>query len=77
MLGRRLFRIEAPIFAKYAGTLRAADAAALGNCLDVFEDFCVVTQSVREGIDVEVTVEPRATEQPTPGSARRDVVDVA
>lgn len=31
---------------------------ALGSCLDVFEDFCVVTQSVREGLQVDVTVEP-------------------
>ena len=30
----------------------------LGRCLDLFEDFCVVTQSVREGIDVQVSVEP-------------------
>lgn len=28
------------------------------RCLELFEDFCVVTQSVRSGIDVEVTVEP-------------------
>ena len=27
------------------------------RCLDIFEDFCVVTQSVRAGIDVEVRVE--------------------
>lgn len=27
-------------------------------CLDAFEDFCVVTQSVREGLDVQVKVEP-------------------
>jgi uncharacterized OsmC-like protein len=30
----------------------------LGRCLDLFEDFCIVTQSVRAGIDVDVTVEP-------------------
>ncbi len=28
------------------------------RCLELFEDFCVVTQSVRRGIDVEVAVEP-------------------
>ncbi|MDX1646209.1 MAG: OsmC family protein [Longimicrobiales bacterium] len=28
------------------------------RCLDIFEDFCIVTQSVREGIDVQVTVDP-------------------
>jgi organic hydroperoxide reductase OsmC/OhrA len=27
------------------------------RCLEIFEDFCVVTQSVREGIDVDVRVE--------------------
>ncbi len=27
-----------------------------GRCLELFEDFCVVTQSVRKGIDVSVTV---------------------
>jgi uncharacterized OsmC-like protein len=30
----------------------------MGRCLDLFEDFCVVTESVRKGIPVEVTVEP-------------------
>ena len=34
-----------------------ADAAALSGCLDAFEDFCVVTQSVRQGIDVEVHID--------------------
>lgn len=29
---------------------------ALDACLQTFEDFCVVTQSVREGIDVKVDV---------------------
>jgi uncharacterized OsmC-like protein len=31
---------------------------SLGPCLDVFEDYCLVTGSVRDGIDVEVSVEP-------------------
>jgi organic hydroperoxide reductase OsmC/OhrA len=29
----------------------------MARCLDLFEDFCVVTQSVRGGIDVQVSVE--------------------
>ena len=29
------------------------------RCLELFESFCVVTESVRNGIDVRVTVEPR------------------
>jgi organic hydroperoxide reductase OsmC/OhrA len=31
----------------------------MARCLEVFEDFCIVTQSVREGMDVDVAVEPR------------------
>ena len=34
------------------------DHPALAACLKTFEDFCVVTQSVREGLDVRVAVEP-------------------
>ncbi len=30
--------------------------ARLARCLEIFEDFCVVTQSVREGLDVDVQV---------------------
>lgn len=30
----------------------------LARCMELFEDFCVVTQSVRDGIDVKVEVEP-------------------
>jgi organic hydroperoxide reductase OsmC/OhrA len=29
------------------------------RCVEVFEDFCIVTASVRQGIDVEVEVVPR------------------
>jgi organic hydroperoxide reductase OsmC/OhrA len=36
----------------------AGGQAALDGCLATFEDFCVVTQSVREGLDVRVRVEP-------------------
>jgi organic hydroperoxide reductase OsmC/OhrA len=34
----------------------ADSVATLEHCTKIFEDFCVVTQSVREGIDVEVHV---------------------
>ena len=34
----------------------------MDRCLSLFEDFCVVTQSVRDGLDVDVTVEPRTAE---------------
>jgi uncharacterized OsmC-like protein len=38
------------------------DLARLGRCADVFEDFCIVTQSVRDGLEVDVAVElPAAT----------------
>jgi organic hydroperoxide reductase OsmC/OhrA len=36
------------------------DEAKIAACLAAFEDFCVVTASVREGIDVEVDVQPLA-----------------
>jgi hypothetical protein len=39
------------------------------KCLGDFEDFCVVTQSVRDGLDVRVKVEPvelRATAEERP-----------
>jgi uncharacterized OsmC-like protein len=37
-----------------------ADAAVLAKCLPTFEDFCIVTQSVRQGIDVRVSVNGQA-----------------
>ena len=40
------------------------EQARIARCLDLFEDFCLVTESVRAGIDVgvEVTVESPAPE---------------
>ena len=35
---------------------RVADAARLARCSELFEDFCIVTESVRQGIPVAVTV---------------------
>jgi len=37
-----------------------ANPSALQGCLDIFEDFCIVTQSVRQGIDVQVHVDTTA-----------------
>ncbi len=34
------------------------DVPRMRRCLEIFEDFCVVTQSVRSGVDVSVAVEP-------------------
>jgi uncharacterized OsmC-like protein len=36
------------------------DARKLDRCRDIFEDFCIVTQSVRQGFPVEVIVVPPA-----------------
>lgn len=36
--------------------LAEADREHAGRCLDMFEEFCTVTQSVRAGIQVNVTV---------------------
>ena len=38
--------------------LAAADAERIWRCREVFEDFCIITQSVREGIEVKVEVTP-------------------
>lgn len=37
----------------------AAREGRFDRCLDIFEDYCVVTDSIRHGIDVTVTVAPR------------------
>jgi organic hydroperoxide reductase OsmC/OhrA len=33
------------------------DRERMERCMQVFEDFCIVTQSVRKGVDVNVRVE--------------------
>lgn len=38
------------------------------RCLDIFEEFCIVTQSVRQGIQVDVRVEPELVEARSPES---------
>jgi len=41
-------------------TLEEEMLERIGRCLEVFEDFCIVGQSVREGIDLAVEVTPRS-----------------
>lgn len=38
---------------------RVAQPDTLERCKGTFEDFCIVTQSVRDGLPVNVTVEPQ------------------
>ncbi len=42
-----------------APEVSAADRERMGRCLELFESFCIVTESVRNGIPVTVGVEPR------------------
>ncbi len=39
-----------------------ADLGRMQRCMELFEDFCVVTQSVRDGIGVDVEVTPQPGE---------------
>jgi uncharacterized OsmC-like protein len=48
----RIGRIEVGIVPKFD----PADAAKIERCIGLFEDYCVVTQSVRGGIEVAVAV---------------------
>lgn len=52
---------------RLAPTLSAEDRTRMSRCLDVFESFCMVTESVRAGIPVQVEVLPE-TAAPHPGS---------
>jgi organic hydroperoxide reductase OsmC/OhrA len=54
----RRLRIGA-VRVELAPEVDAEEREALEKCLGAFEDFCVVTQSVRAGIDVQVSVTPR------------------
>lgn len=38
--------------------VKPEDRDRVGRCLELFEEFCIVTQSVRSGVDVKVGVEP-------------------
>jgi uncharacterized OsmC-like protein len=49
---RRIAKIQVAIEPQFA----QEDADRARRCLDLFEDYCVVTESVRQGIDVSVVV---------------------
>lgn len=44
-------------------TVPAEHRERIDRCIDTFEDFCIVTQSVRRGLDVDVAVRPRIGEE--------------
>ena len=50
-------------------TVRGEPSKKFDRCLELFEEFCIVTQSVRDGIEVGVSVEPTLVEadEPAPG----------
>jgi organic hydroperoxide reductase OsmC/OhrA len=50
--------------------LDAEAGQKLNRCLELFQDFCLVTQSVRAGIDVEVEVAPAPVPAPRSGQCR-------
>lgn len=52
-------------------SVRPDDISRIGRCLELFEDFCVVTQSVRSGIDVQVEVTPITTQRSGVHSSER------
>lgn len=52
------FRIGG-VAVRLAPDVAADDAERMQRCLGVFEDFCIVTQSVRQGLQVDVAVEPQ------------------
>lgn len=37
------------------------DAARIGQCTQIFEDFCIITQSIKSGVDVSVKVVPQTS----------------
>ncbi|MDH3734355.1 MAG: OsmC family protein [Gemmatimonadota bacterium] len=50
----RIHRIEVSLHPEVS----EADRDRINRCLDLFEDFCMVTESVRAGVEVVVDVEP-------------------
>ena len=55
-----------PLRVTLSPTIPVTERERMTRCLDIFEDFCVVTESVRKGIDVDVRVEPGTPPDPAP-----------
>ena len=55
----RLRRVDVAL----APRLSAVDVGRFERCQQIFEDFCIVTAAVRDGLDVQVTVTPEAAEE--------------
>ena len=51
------WRVQAIKVNVAADPLNETDRERMRRCLEIFEDFCIVTQSVRKGIDVQVAVQ--------------------
>jgi uncharacterized OsmC-like protein len=49
-----------PLKVRIEPALGAESPTRIARCLDIFEDFCIVTQSARAGLDVEVEVQAGA-----------------
>ena len=47
----------ANVSVKLEPTVAEEDRPRMQRCLDIFEDYCIVTQSVRDGLNVNVAVE--------------------
>jgi len=43
-------------------TMAGDGVQKMGRCLEIFESFCLVTESVRQGLPVDVEVAPRSAE---------------
>jgi organic hydroperoxide reductase OsmC/OhrA len=50
----RIHRIDVALYPEVS----EEDGERIGRCMTLFEDFCMVTESVRGGIEVDVDVEP-------------------
>ena len=53
----------AGLYVRLAPDVTAEQRERMGRCLDLFQDFCIVTESIRQGIPVDVEVAAGNTRQ--------------